>query len=1036
MYINKIDELIDKVIDDFYNNVILKDKQFSKILGETNFVKYQSDINTILSKYIKTINSGDIKKLIGNEDNVIKVINIVKRYLAYYIFLVVGYFYDNKTDTYINNVVEFSKNQSTFGFKINNFFNSDNNAIVIKFFEIVRYSTILLSLEPSKVAIAMKKPEFQSSIEFLNSLGQEFVLANFKLENLSGNKKEQAHNIIKTLIIVELYNKKEKKDVYEIISAAEHQEGVFTFIDIVVPNSTYVDFNAIENILNPDEVRNGMVNEIYDFITKDQENSRVSHELSIEKKILTLIDNKIVVPIVDDFLLYHKDNEKYEKTYTNDPSKSKKKEDTKIRYIVSKIDNVSEYYSDNVLKNPTLKKNIDKQFYVPLSDRKAILINNTEEVKIINKLHNQGRRSIENNEYYNDLMNYRQYPYINFKDFQDVGFSITMDQTIDAVRYTSFQFHTDSRKSIEMRIGSKDQQLHIVGLMVPAKTLPIETLKTTGIMDARSLSQKKKNKKYENGYYSIVQFLRHTIVKNKKHKTSMMWKFDLDKDSTKGDSYEQLSKLNSDENIKLIVSSLYDDMIMYMYSAILNTMDSKKEIAFYDSNKIIKIFENNLFPIPEENKFYNLLQKAVYYDKYEKTEKKYDENDDKFYGLFGEIIKLPIYKEKDDGKVIKIKLEQDFIVKGEEKIITVAEKIGALCQHFITWDNIMAIRKKNPNKYGDIMYEFINQYVIENNEQDYICKSCGTQLNIKKYINDGIYDKDSDRFVTFNLPMDVPLEDIPEYEKLKTTVRNIDKLLERMASIASLPFFVGSTTTVKSRRKSVVKNVIDMLMHHNKNMSKVYKERHEKIDKLYGVNKELSNMFVFELDNSIFVYSSKDKDFYKPIKHNNIIIYTMFMLLIEVSKSQLLYMNGDKTCNYFWFDKYGHYFFDNLRIIHNDKGDTVPIKNYKILCYLIYYISCLITKYKMWYFETTTEDVPKKKLTPLIQKIIINSFVDIANSILEVRKDKKRNYVYDLTANRFFIQLNDLFIDQHLINILKQSDTQKMSALLNIFNIV
>ena len=64
MYINKIDELIDKVIDDFYNNVILKDKQFSKILGETNFVKYQSDINTILSKYIKTINSGDIKKLI------------------------------------------------------------------------------------------------------------------------------------------------------------------------------------------------------------------------------------------------------------------------------------------------------------------------------------------------------------------------------------------------------------------------------------------------------------------------------------------------------------------------------------------------------------------------------------------------------------------------------------------------------------------------------------------------------------------------------------------------------------------------------------------------------------------------------------------------------------------------------------------------------------------------------------------------------------------------------------------------------------
>ncbi len=92
---------------------------------------------------------------------------------------------------------------------------------------------------------------------------------------------------------------------------------------------------------------------------------------------------------------------------------------------------MSDYYSDNLKKNPHLKKNVEKLMYAPLVDRKVILVNNSEEIKIINKLHNQGRRSIENNEYYNDLMNYRQYPYINFKDFRDHGFSVQISDTVD-----------------------------------------------------------------------------------------------------------------------------------------------------------------------------------------------------------------------------------------------------------------------------------------------------------------------------------------------------------------------------------------------------------------------------------------------------------------------------------------------------------------------------------------------------------------------------------------------------------------------------
>ena len=236
------------------------------------------------------------------------------------------------------------------------------------------------------------------------------------------------------------------------------------------------------------------------------------HKFKFEKvkpddKILSLFNSKIIVPVVDDFLLYHKDNEKYEKSHSQDQSKYKKKEDTKIRYIVSKIDSVSEYYSENAKKNAKLLKNIEKQFYAPLADRKAILVNNNEEIKIITKLHNQGRRSIENNEYYNDLMNYRLYPYVNFKEFKSHGFSLQLNNTIDVVRQTSF-INNNSRNYLQLRIGSKDQVLNVIGVMVPSQINPLPCIKTVNITDAKDIISKT-DAKSNNGYKNTSKFLKH-----------------------------------------------------------------------------------------------------------------------------------------------------------------------------------------------------------------------------------------------------------------------------------------------------------------------------------------------------------------------------------------------------------------------------------------------------------------------------------------------------------------------------------------------
>ena len=242
MYINKIDQIIDKIIDDFYNNVIGKKKEFNKILKEANFVKYQLDINKILISYEKSIDQKELNKLITNADNVNSITKIIKKYLAYYVFLIIGFHYQNKLETYINNIIEFSKNQASFNFKIENFFNSESNSNIIRFFNMIKNIVKLLNADQNQLSSYIKKDEFAEAIRFLNDFGQEFVTKNFKLENLGGNKLEQGHNIVKTIILNELYFKQDKKDVVQILEAAEREQGEYIFIDIVVPKEEYIDF--------------------------------------------------------------------------------------------------------------------------------------------------------------------------------------------------------------------------------------------------------------------------------------------------------------------------------------------------------------------------------------------------------------------------------------------------------------------------------------------------------------------------------------------------------------------------------------------------------------------------------------------------------------------------------------------------------------------------------------------------------------------------------------------------------------------------
>lgn len=977
MYINKIDQLIDTVIDDFYNKTINK-TNMQKYIEEVNFVKYQLEINKLFVNYISNLNTKEINTLLKDEDNTTKLIEIIKRYISYYTMLSIAFFYKSKLETFINNIIEFSKNQPGFNFKVDNFFNSESNSNIIKYYTLIQnIKTIIDADNITKISQLLKKAEYQSAVDFLNLLGQEHVEKYLRLKNIGGDTKVQAHNLIKTIILNDLYYNQDKKTVHEFLESSEKEIGEFIYIDIVVPRTEYIDYNIIELSLSKQDIDNGLASEIYDLITQ-YENIGLSREQTHDDKILELLNRKLLIPITEDFLLYHKDSEKYEKVSgtMNINTQTKKKDDTKIKYIINKIDNVTEYFSKNVRDNKNLLKEIEKFFYAPLLDRRSILINNTEDIKILNKFQNQGRTAIENNEYYNDLITYKQYPYINFKDFQNYGFSITTHKTLDAIRSVTFEKNNkmNRNKPIQARVSNQGAHINIVGFIISSNVNDIKCYKLKDIIDIRKVGYKEHNKvkNITNGYDGALKYFKKILFNektNEKSRPPVYWMFDLDKDKFQLETYDITSKMNINEQMKVFVSQFYNDFMKLIAIELLRYIDKKnKKLTLQEFSEMIKNINKHIISFPEDGNLYDELIQTIRNEKTINLELTYDKKEDEFPGLSGDVIQLPSPAKKIKPKIETIvlqKFNKKLTQNDNEQSAMEAEQYGAICQHNITWDSIMALRTKNPNKYSELLYEFYQQYVTKNHEDNFICKSCSAEINLKNYVLDGTYDDDG-RFVSFNTPMGVDIEDIPEYEKYKATIKNLEKIVERIASISNINTLIGSSNTIKTRIMRIVKDAIDLILVHNLNLKEIYKERHETLDK-YGISKDLTNFFVFELDNSIFVYSSKDKDYFKPIKRNNILMYLLFLILLEFSDTQLFYMTGDKLCNYYLFSKYAINWFTDIYILKNNNGVKVPISNYKTLCYVIFYMSCLITKYNLWYKEDVATD-KKTKFDPVIQK--------------------------------------------------------------------
>jgi hypothetical protein len=367
MYINKIDDLFDKVIDNFYK-FLLNEKFFEKIKKDTNFVRFQVNIMELLKKFIITIDEKEIIKLIVNKTYISNILNVIKRYCAFYVYLGIGYYYSGGRDLFITNMLESSKSQKDSVFQINNFYNSENNAKIITYFSDIKNILSLMeykTIEKIKIILKNNPIKYSKTIELFNELGEDYIIENFFI-------KDNFHSIIKTFIFKQIYLKEEKIEINNILKEVEEKDAEYKYIEIVTSNKNkIVDFSVIQKFLSLTQNRRGLAEEIYNYLSEIKE----TEEIIIKEHkdyINFLFSNKIVIPISEDFLRYHKNTEKYE-------TESKTREDTKVKYVINKINNIKNYYSPLVEKNAKLKLEIKENFYKNMEDRLVVLYNDDED---------------------------------------------------------------------------------------------------------------------------------------------------------------------------------------------------------------------------------------------------------------------------------------------------------------------------------------------------------------------------------------------------------------------------------------------------------------------------------------------------------------------------------------------------------------------------------------------------------------------------------------------------------------------------------
>lgn len=827
-------------------------------------------------------------------------------------------------------------------------------------------------------------------------------------ESLTSNLKspEIFHSVCKYLLYNYYFLKNDKGDVFNILEEFELSTLESKYIEILESTTSDINYDMLEKVLS-DRFSQSFIDDMYQLLLNVDE----EQDLTIEQKLSYLFKRKILIPITDDFLRYNKSSESYDQNTTIDENiRTNKKNNTKIKYIINKMNDAIDYY----------KTKNDKVFYQPLIYRHAVLVNNLEEVDILKKLLLVHNKTDEQISQYEELNTLRRYPYQNFRDFKSYGFNFESDFTVRSIRSPILEYKNIDKfdfiknQRIDWRIINKNNSGNIVGIAIPNKipdSVDMVTDEVTGILtDIPVTSFDKKihsliplDSAKKGTINTVLHMLKKMILLNSDNKNIYCWLFDKKQDIHK--KFSEIETFPQDEYYKIIISYFYDEIINITYDRIMNVLSNSTFTSPYFLLHEAYNIEKTLLPLSQT--FRNNLNYYVYNEKIPspKPDELFDMSENyinkNLIPLLNTNIELIPKK-----SIVKISID-DLNNRSLEYLSE--EHSNATCQHFITWDRIKQLRSSYPNKFNDKLNSYIKEFVIANSDNDFICKSCSETVPIKKYLSH--WASDTEEGITITLSLQTTLENVAEYEKYSVAIKNMSKILEKIASSIGLSYMIGAKITSDLKRQELIKALIDLITSQfSKLRENSAEERIKRLNdsqKKYGISPSLTQFFLFELKNELFSFSSKDVDKFKIPKVNNIMAYMIILLLNEMNESVIKGFPNDKIINYYMFDKIGYNLFDGLFIRINNANDIVNVKEYKLLCYVIFILSGFVVKYNMWL--NAVSNTKKSFINAQDQKSAIHTTIDLLNNVLDTGSQSNKIYIYENFTKKFFQNLKNVY---------------------------
>ena len=931
MFINIIDKFISNFIDNFYLKKIktVKIKKEDSIINLTN-IYYDNNIKQILKTF--DINVTTLNK---------KLQLIVGRYLIHYYYL---YYFLDKIS---NNIDEDLKQIQIF---FSSKFNKDNNEYYNEQTnnEILKYISISYD-----IVYKLKNKDYL----FRNSEASN-IWKFISVKLLDKIKSNPTHNIIK-IILLKYHHLQNREQIFYLLT--DQDEIEYKNIEIVVSrNTTNITYSLIQNLFNIND--DNQINRIFKFINDNMITN--FSKINMNTNFQHLVNSKYVYLISDDFLRYHKDNFRYDSDFLVE--NADKKSRRRINVAVNRTHRVSKMYNNLT----TAEK---EEILITMNNRlrKSMPINDIEEVKIIKRIYDQGKSTIEN-EYYEDLIKIREMPYNNFVNFKYSGITVQLNKSVKLIRYCSLEYLKSSTSistdnTIQMRNSGKKNDCNIMGIYIPSN--------------------------------NEHKFNINNIVIHEKIDTQLIYKLlndCLNNKLKKSNVFIFKEQLNQE-----YIANLFNNIYIRITNQIFNKIFKKLELLtyteIYDYLQVLDLYSNKFIKINYDKELYNNFINIIYNKNFIKDKYRTDPNQKK-----------------------KITYSSTKITSIFNKINTTA---ASVCQHNIDWKELQQMNK-NTDLYSNLQFEFIKKYVQHEYDGDQvkniICKSCNELLKLWNFVGDGSYD-DNNQFITFYTSKYTELKESDEYNKYSHIIEYMGKQIDKISELFNLSYHGLKRTPLKDNR---IRESLVLLKYNFFSIKFELTNKDKFLKYITDYNINSTNVFSIDLDLvdiSTFTKNDDDKGDNDKIFINNFNAYIIITIIFNITNIDIAFIKTHNKFNIKSFEKNKDKLFQNYKIINDlHTKSTQPILDYNILCYVIFILSSYLFDNKLWYSKSGHKSIK-------MHIEIIDTIIDLLNRVL-LMNDNVNNLIY----KHFYI--NDENLKNNISRLIQIYRIKFLTNLKELFN--